>query len=77
VAENFLGVSGPAGLPPAVATRLHAAMVEVLADPLVVKRLDDLGVAGRRMSPAEFTAFVQNQVNEWTEPVKASGAKLN
>jgi tripartite-type tricarboxylate transporter receptor subunit TctC len=44
---------------------------------VVIKRLDDLGVAGRRMSPAEFTAFVQNQVNEWTAPVKASGAKLN
>jgi tripartite-type tricarboxylate transporter receptor subunit TctC len=77
VAENFLGVSGPAGLPQAVVTRLHAAMGEVLADPTVVKRLDDLGVAGRRMSAAEFTAFVQNQVNEWTAPVKASGAKLN
>ena len=77
VAENFLGVSGPAGLPPAVVARLHAAMGEVLADPVVTKRLEDLGVAGRKMSPAEFTAFVQNQVNEWTEPVKASGAKLN
>jgi len=77
VAENFLGVSGPAGLSQAVVTRLHAAMAEVLADPVVIKRLDDLGVAGRRMSPAEFTAFVQNQVNEWTAPVKASGAKLN
>jgi tripartite-type tricarboxylate transporter receptor subunit TctC len=77
VAENFLGVSGPAGLPQAVVGRLHAAMVEVLADPVVIKRLDDLGVAGRRMSPAEFTAFVKNQVSEWTAPVKASGAKLN
>jgi tripartite-type tricarboxylate transporter receptor subunit TctC len=77
VAENFLGVSGPAGLPAAVVARLHAAMGEVLADPVVIKRLEDLGVAGRKMSPAEFTAFVQNQVNEWTGPVKASGAKLN
>jgi len=77
VAENFLGVSGPAGLPQAVVSRLHAAMLDVLADPVVVKRLDDLGVAGRKMTPAEFTAFVQNQVNEWAAPVKASGAKLN
>ncbi len=77
VAENFLGLSGPAGLPAAVVTRLHAAMAEVLADPTVIKRLDDLAVAGRRMSPAEFTAFVQNQVNDWQGPVRASGAKLN
>ena len=77
VAENFLGVSGPAGLPAAVVQRLHAAMLEVLVDATVIKRLEELGVAGRKMSPAEFTAFVQNQVNEWTGPVKASGAKLN
>jgi len=77
VAENFLGVSGPAGLPAAVVQRLHAAMLEVLADATVTRRLEDLGVAGRKMSPAEFTAFVQNQVNDWQEPVKASGAKLN
>jgi tripartite-type tricarboxylate transporter receptor subunit TctC len=77
VAENFLGVSGPAGLPSAVVTRLHAAMQEVLADPTVIKRLEELGVAGRKMSPAEFSAFVQNQVSEWQGPVRASGAKLN
>jgi tripartite-type tricarboxylate transporter receptor subunit TctC len=77
VAENFLGVSGPAGLPPAVVTRLHAAMAEVLADAIVAKRLEELGVAGRKMSPAEFAAFVSNQVSEWAGPVKASGAKLN
>ena len=77
VAENFLGVSGPAGLTQAVVARLHAAMAEVLADPVVIKRLDDLGVVGRKMSPAEFTAFVQNQVNDWQGPVRASGAKLN
>ncbi len=77
VAENFLGVSGPAGLPQAVVARLHAAMGEVLADPVVIKRLEDLGVAGRKMSHAEFTAFVQNQVNDWQGPVRASGAKLN
>ena len=77
VAENFLGVSGPAALPAAVVTRLHAAMAEVLADPIVIKRLDDLAVAGRKMSPAEFTAFIQDQVNDWQGPVRASGAKLN
>ena len=77
VAENFLGVSGPAGLPQPIVQRLHAAMTKVLADPVVMKRLEDLGVYGRAMSSAEFTAFVRNQVDEWQGPVRASGAKLN
>jgi len=77
VAENFLGISGPAGLPPAVVERLHAAMRRVLANPTVVQRLADLGVQGRDMTPAQFGAFVADQVKEWQQPVKDSGARLN
>jgi tripartite-type tricarboxylate transporter receptor subunit TctC len=77
VAENFLGVSGPAGLPRDVVSRLHAAVKKSLADPKVTQRLAELGVQGRDMTPEEFTAFVANQVKEWYQPVKDSGAKLN
>ena len=77
VAENFLGVSGPAGLPRPVVERLHAAMKNSLANPTVQQRLADLGVQGRDMTPEEFSAFVAAQVKEWYQPVKDSGAKLN
>ena len=77
VAENFLGVSGPAGLPRPVIDRLHAAMKKSLADPKVASRLADLGVQGADFTPEQFTAFVANQVREWYQPVKDSGAKLN
>jgi tripartite-type tricarboxylate transporter receptor subunit TctC len=77
VAENFLGVSGPAGLPRPVVERLQAAMKKSLANPTVQQRLADLGVQGKEMTPEEFTAFVANQVKEWHQPVKDSGAKLN
>ena len=77
VAENFLGISGPAGLPRPIVERLHAAMKKSIANPAVQQRLAELGVQGRDMSPEEFTAFVANQVKEWYQPVKDSGAKLN
>jgi tripartite-type tricarboxylate transporter receptor subunit TctC len=77
VAENFLGVSGPAGLPGPVVTRLHGAMTKALANPTVQQRLAELGVQGKDMTPQEFTAFVANQVKEWHQPVRDSGAKLN
>jgi tripartite-type tricarboxylate transporter receptor subunit TctC len=77
VAENFLGLSGPAGLPPAVVERLHAAMKKSLADPKVAARLGELGVQGGDMTPAQFSAFVAAQVRDWSQPVKDSGAKLN
>ena len=77
VAENFLGISAPAGVPREVTEKIHAAMAEIITRPDVVRKLDDLGISPRKMSPAEFTAFVANQVNAWAPAVKASGAKLN
>ncbi len=77
VAENFLGISAPLGVPPAIAERMHAVMAEILADPTVIKRLEDLGVYGRKMTIPEFNSFVQKQVTDWAPLVKASGAKLN
>jgi tripartite-type tricarboxylate transporter receptor subunit TctC len=77
VAENFLGVSGPAGLPRPVVERLHAAMKKSLANPTVAQRLAELGVQGSDMTPEQFTAFVANQVKEWAQPVRDSGARLN
>lgn len=77
VAENFLGISGPAGLPKPVIDRVHKAMTEVVARTDFVSKLDELGVQGRPMTPAEFGTFVQKQVVDWGPAVKASGAKLN
>jgi tripartite-type tricarboxylate transporter receptor subunit TctC len=77
VAENFIGISGPAGLPDPVVKRLHAAIQESVDDPNFVKRLNDLGFAIRKMSTADFRTFVQEQVTGWEPAVKASGAKLN
>jgi tripartite-type tricarboxylate transporter receptor subunit TctC len=77
VAENFLGISGPAGLPRNVVERLHAANRKALADPKIAQRLAELAVQGRDMTPAQFTAFVAAQVKDWHQPVKDSGAKLN
>jgi tripartite-type tricarboxylate transporter receptor subunit TctC len=77
VAENFLGLSAPAGVPAPVATRMHAALAEVMKNETVQKRLAELGVQSRPMSTPEFNAFVAAQVKEWEPAVKASGAKLN
>ena len=77
VAENFLGISAPAGVPKAVVDQVHKALNEVVARPDVVKRLEDLGIATHAMTQAEFSDFVAKQVAEWGPVVSASGAKLN
>ena len=77
VAENFVGISGPANMPAGAVAALNAATGEVLNNPQVIQRLEEWGFLVSKMSPAEFTAFVQKQVTEFQPAVKASGAKLN
>jgi tripartite-type tricarboxylate transporter receptor subunit TctC len=77
VAENFLGLSAPAGVPADVVEKVNKAVAEVLARPDVAKRLSDLGVESEPMTSVQFTRFVTDQVNEWAPAVKASGARLN
>lgn len=76
VAENFFGLSGPAGLPRSVVDTMHRHVQTALKDARVVKTLEEGGIALRPMSVAEFQSFVAKQVGDWAPAVKASGAKL-
>ncbi len=70
VLDNFFGLSGPAKMPADVVARLNAATNEVLAQPDIRKRLLELGVTTTPGTPADFTAFVRNQVNALQPVVK-------
>jgi tripartite-type tricarboxylate transporter receptor subunit TctC len=63
VLDNFFGISGPAKMPADLVARINAATNEVLAQPDLKKRLLELGVTTTPGTPADFTAFVRNQVN--------------
>ncbi len=76
VAENFFGLSGPAGLPAGVVEAMHRHIQTALKDPKVAKTLEDTGIATRSMTVDQFQQFVSQQVADWSPAVKASGAKL-
>jgi len=63
VLDNFFGISGPAKMPADLVARINAATNEVLAQPDIKKRLLELGVTTTPGTPADFAAFVRNQVN--------------
>lgn len=75
VASTWFGLSGPAGLPEAIADRLSAELLAVLAEPAIAQRLDELGSATRPLSRAQFAAFVAEEVARWAPIVRASGAQ--
>ena len=75
VAENYFGVSGPAGLPAEVVDKLAKALAAIGTDPAIVKRFEELGITPVKMSPAEFGAFVGKQVADWAPAIKAADVK--
>lgn len=76
IAENFVGLSAPAGLPPDIATRIVEGVHTALADSTIRTKLADQGFVLDRKSPAEFTAFIRDQAERWAPVVKASGAQI-
>ncbi len=75
VAENYFGVSGPAGLPADVTDKLAKALAAIVADPAIVKRFEELGITTVKMSGGEFGAFVAKQVADWQPAIKAADFK--
>jgi tripartite-type tricarboxylate transporter receptor subunit TctC len=68
---NFwYGLMAPAGTPPAVVNKLHAALVEVLAMPDVKARMVDAGLDVAPSSPAEFGKKIKDDLGLWRRAVE-------
>ena len=75
VAENYFGVSAPAGLPRDITDRLAKAIAEIVADPAIAKRFEELGVTPVKMTQPEFSEFVAKQAADWGAAIKAADIK--
>jgi len=64
---NWFGIWLPAGAPPEVVARIHAATVKALADPGVQKQFDAQGLEAGGMPPAEFARFVARESQQIVE----------
>lgn len=77
LAENFLGLSGPANLPPAVVSRLAAEVAWSLEQPAMLERLAQNGISPARKTQEEFIAFLQQQVDTIGVAVRAMNLTVN
>lgn len=75
VATIWFSLSAPAGLPAPIVERLNAEVRKALDTPEVRERLKPEGIEPGRLSAAQFTAFVAEELKRWTPVVRASGAK--
>ncbi|WP_431284745.1 Bug family tripartite tricarboxylate transporter substrate binding protein [Humitalea sp. 24SJ18S-53] len=77
VASNWFGLSGPAGIPPAIADRINAALVAGLNRPEMADRLRDLGAEPNSMTRAEYTALVASEVPRWAAVVSSANIRAD
>lgn len=69
----WVGLLAPAGTPSAIINKLNSAMNLALKQPEVIKRMKDLGATPSGDSPAEFKAFLTQDLDRWAKIVQASG----
>jgi tripartite-type tricarboxylate transporter receptor subunit TctC len=75
-AYEWNGAFVPHGTPPAIVAKLNAAINEALAAPEVKERFAQLNIETRPNTPAEFRAFVEDQMQHWAKVVKDANIHL-
>jgi tripartite-type tricarboxylate transporter receptor subunit TctC len=71
------GLVGPAGLPPDIVAKLHAAVVKVMAQPDVTAKLNGGGLDVVGDMPDEFGRFIRSEIAKWSAIAKKVGAKAD
>ena len=75
VSYAWFGISGPAGLPPAITARLAAEIRAVLHDGPTRARLEELGGAPPDTTPESYTAFIRDELASFAPLVRAAGLR--
>jgi tripartite-type tricarboxylate transporter receptor subunit TctC len=71
----WFGAFAPAGLAPALVSRISNALMNAATDPLVSEKLIQQGFVVKILRPAEFSGFVRDEISKWTKVVRQAGIK--
>lgn len=71
--NSWFAIMTPAGVPKDVIERLHAEVQKALADPDVLHRLDEVGLAPRGSSPEELRVMTRDQLARYGRVIKEMG----
>ncbi len=75
-ATIWLGIMAPAGTPKEIVDKLNAEIGKALAKPAIREAWAKQGAVPMTMTPAEFGAFLQRDIDKWAKIVQVSGAKV-
>lgn len=70
--SQWYAMFAPAKTPAAVVQQLNTVLNEVLADPAIVKRLEEHGLEVAKTSPDQLRTYVQDEQVKWKKVVQAA-----
>ena len=76
-AMSWFGMFAPAATPQPLLDKLNAALVKVLNQPDVKKKIAEQGGDVVAETPAQFAAFIKSETAKWGKVVKDSGATVD
>jgi tripartite-type tricarboxylate transporter receptor subunit TctC len=74
--EVWLGLVGPAGLPPAIVARLNSAINAALQSPELRANFANLGIEPRGGAPEDLAKLLSEDAPRWFEIIRLTGIKL-
>ena len=75
-ANNWTMLLGPAGLPAAIAEKIHSDTARALQESGLRERYLAAGMEARSVPFAKIAEFLRSEIAKWGKVVKASGARL-
>jgi tripartite-type tricarboxylate transporter receptor subunit TctC len=71
--NSWFAILAPAGTPKDIIAKLNAEVLKALADPGVLKRLDDLGLVARGSSAEELRSLTRDQLAKYAKLIQDMG----
>lgn len=74
---SWFGVVGPANMPADILSKDSAVIMAAINSSTVKEKYLAMGAQPVGSTPAQFSAFIKNEITKWTKVVKDSGAKVD
>ncbi|MCC7487131.1 MAG: tripartite tricarboxylate transporter substrate binding protein [Burkholderiales bacterium] len=74
-AEAFQGMVAPAGVPAEILARVAAEVGRIVRLPEIAKRFEADGATAVGSTPAEFSAFLREEMKKWGAAIREAGIK--
>jgi len=74
---SWIGLAGPANMPPDIVSTISAAVLKAVDTPEVSARITGLGLTPFPASADVFATYMAAEQEKWADAVRRSGAKLD